>query len=110
PYPTLFRTRTAETKEPVAILKLEDNFAYDRDLRASNLFGTTDRSHPGVDSMYQRMGDTALVRPIKLLRRVHWGPFEKLRLEPKDTWELFYEKKKFRSVGGFRSEERRVGS
>ena len=94
-------TLTDETKEPVAILKLEDIFAYDRDFRASNLFGTTDRSHPGVDSIYQRMGDTALGGPIQLLRRVHWGPFEKLRLEPKDTWELFYEEKKFRSVGGF---------
>lgn len=94
-------TLTDQTKEPVAILKLEDIFAYDRDFRASHLFGTTDRSHPGVDSIYRRMGDTALGGPIKLLRRVHWGPFEKLRLEPKDTWELFYEKKKFRSVGGF---------
>src|SRR5699024_10767145 len=43
-------TLTDETKEPVAILKLEDIFAYDRDFRASNPFGTTDRSHPGVDS------------------------------------------------------------
>jgi len=32
---------------------------------------------------------------------VHWGPFEKLRLEPKDTWPLFYEEKKFRTVAGF---------
>lgn len=94
-------TLTDETKEPVAILKLDDIFAYDRDFRASHLFGTTDRSHPGVDSIYRRMGDTALGGPITLLRRVHWGPFEKLRLEPKDMWELFYEKKKFRSVGGF---------
>ncbi|HLR67070.1 sulfate adenylyltransferase [Virgibacillus alimentarius] len=90
-----------DTKEPVAILKLEDIFAYDRDFRASHLFGTTDRSHPGVDSIYRRMGDTALGGPITMLRRVHWGPFEQLRLEPKDTFELFYEEKNFRSVGGF---------
>lgn len=90
-----------DTKEPVAILKLEDIFAYDRDFRAQHLFGTTDRSHPGVDSIYRRMGDTALGGPIQLVRRAHWGPFESLRLEPKDTWELFYEKKKFKTVGGF---------
>lgn len=35
---------TDETKEPVAILKLDDIFHYDRDFRASHLFGTTDRS------------------------------------------------------------------
>src|SRR5699024_10584040 len=90
-----------ETKEPVAILKLDDIFHYDRDFRASHLFGTTDRSHPGVDSIYRRMGDTALGGPIQLLRSVHWGPFEDIRMEPKDTWKLFYEDKKFNSVGGF---------
>ena len=30
-----------ETKEPVAILKLEDIFEYDREFRAKHLFGTT---------------------------------------------------------------------
>ena len=90
-----------ETKEPVAILKVEDIFNYDREERAIHLFGTTDRKHPGVDSIYRRMGDISLGGPITLLRRAHWGPFEKLRMEPKDTWRLFYEEKKFRSVAGF---------
>ncbi|MBM4763611.1 sulfate adenylyltransferase [Bacillus sp. B15-48] len=90
-----------ESREPVAIIKLEDIFDYDRQFRAKHLFGTTDRNHPGVDSIYRRMGDTALGGPIQLLRRVHWGPFEELRMEPKDTWELFYEEKKLKSVGGF---------
>lgn len=92
---------TDETKEPYAILKLNDIFHYDREFRAKHLFGTTDRSHPGVDSIYRRMGDTALGGPIQLLNRAHWGPFENIRLEPKDTWKLFYEEKKFTSVGGF---------
>ncbi len=90
-----------DTREPVAILKLDDIFHYDRKFRASHLFGTTDRNHPGVDSIYRRMGDTALGGPIQLLRRVHWGPFEDIRMEPKETWKLFYEEKKFKSVGGF---------
>ena len=90
-----------EQKEPVALLTLEDIFDYDRDYRATHLFGTTDRNHPGVDAIYRRMGDTALGGPIKLLNRMHWGPFEQLRLEPKDTWHQFYEEKEMRSVGGF---------
>ncbi|GGN54130.1 sulfate adenylyltransferase [Oceanobacillus indicireducens] len=89
------------TKEAVAILKIEDIFEYDREFRALHLFDTTDRSHPGVDAIYRRMGDTALGGPIQLLRRVHWGPFEGIRMEPKDTWKLFYEEKKFNTVGGF---------
>jgi sulfate adenylyltransferase len=90
-----------ETREPVAILKAEDIFAYDKEQRAAALFGTTDRAHPGVDAIFRRMGDVALGGPITLLRRVDWGPFEKLRREPQDTWKLFYEEKNFRSVAGF---------
>src|SRR5690554_3410007 len=87
--------------EPVAILSVEDIFPYDKEHRAQSLFGTTDRKHPGVDSIHRRMGDTALGGTLHLLNRVDWGPFEKLRQEPKDTWRLFYEEKKFRSVAGF---------
>src|SRR5690625_1885459 len=90
-----------EGKNPIAILTLNDIFSYDREDRAEKLFGTTDRDHPGVDAIYRRMGDTALGGPIKLLSRVDWGPFEKLRLEPKDTWRKFYDEKKMRSVAGF---------
>jgi len=90
-----------ENKTPIAILTLNDIFSYDRSYRASQLFGTTDRNHLGVDAIYRRMGDTALGGTIKLLHRIDWGPFEKLRREPKDTWKEFYEEKKFRSVAGF---------
>lgn len=90
-----------ESEKPIAILKIEDIFDYDKEMRAHHLFGTTDRKHPGVDSIYRRMGDTALGGQITLLDRANWGPFEKLRMEPRDTWKLFYEEKKFNSVGGF---------
>lgn len=87
--------------EPVAILEVEDLFDYDPQHRAKHLFGTTDRKHPGVDSIYRRMGDTALGGTLHLLNRVDWGPFERLRLEPKDTWKMFYDEKEFTSVAGF---------
>ena len=88
-------------KEPIAILDIEDIFAYDKDHRAQHLFGTTDHNHPGVDAIHRRMGHTALGGTLHLLNRVDWGPFEKLRREPKDTWHLFYEEMKFGSVAGF---------
>lgn len=92
---------TNSQNEPVAILSIEDIFAYDKEKRAQQLFGTTDRNHPGVDSIYRRMGDVSLGGTLHLLQRVDWGPFEKLRREPKDTWRLFYEEKQFNSVAGF---------
>ncbi|WP_186670920.1 sulfate adenylyltransferase [Sporosarcina sp. BP05] len=94
-------TLADENNEPVAIMRIEDIFQYDKERRASALFGTTDRNHPGVDAIYRRMGDVSLGGPIRLLRRMDWGPFEKLRLEPKDTWRIFYEEKKFRTAAGF---------
>src|SRR5690625_468660 len=78
-----------EKKTPIAILNIEDIFDYDKEMRAKHLFGTNDRNHPGVDSIYRRMGDTALGGQITLLNRANWGPFEKMRMEPKDTWKLF---------------------
>lgn len=90
-----------ENETPIAILDIEDIFEYDKEMRAKHLFGTNDRNHPGVDSIYRRMGDTALGGQITLLNRADWGPFEKMRMEPKDTWKMFYEDKGFESVGGF---------
>lgn len=90
-----------EAEIPIALLEIDDIFAYDKAIRAKHLFGTTDRQHPGVDSIYRRMGDTAIGGKITLLNRVDWGPFEKLRLEPKETWKLFYDENNFNSVGGF---------
>ena len=90
-----------ENQRVIALLAIEDIFEYDKEFRASHLFGTTDRDHPGVDAIYRRMGDTALGGAIQLLNRADWGPFENLRLEPKDTWHQFYEEKKFNSVAGF---------
>lgn len=92
---------TDHHNDPIAIMTLDDVFAYDKAHRAQKLFGTTDRKHPGVDSVFRRMGDTALGGPVRLLKRADWGPFEKIRREPRDTWHLFYEEKKFNSVAGF---------
>ncbi|MBA6411816.1 sulfate adenylyltransferase [Parahaliea sp. F7430] len=89
------------SQTPIALLSVSDVFDYDREFRAEKLFGTTDRKHPGVDSIYRRMGDKALGGQITLLNRVDWGPFESIRLSPADTWRQFYEEKKFKSVAGF---------
>jgi sulfate adenylyltransferase len=90
-----------EQNTVIALLLVTDIFDYDKEFRAFHLFGTTDREHPGVDAVYRRMGNVALGGPIKLVNRANWGPFEDIRMEPKDTWHQFYEEKNFRSVAGF---------
>ncbi len=89
------------SKKPIAVLNLEDKFLYDRVDRAKKLFGTTDRSHPGVDSIFRRMGDYSLGGKLDLIERVNWGPFESIRMSPEETWKYFYEEKKWNSVVGF---------
>src|SRR5690625_5226465 len=81
----------------IALLDVEDLFEYDRDHRAQHVFGTTDRTHPGVDAIYRRMGDTAIGGKITLLNRPDWGPFKDFRLNPKEHWSLSYLQRKFRS-------------
>lgn len=92
---------TDNQNEPVAVLDINDLFDYDRAHRAKHLFGTTDRSHPGVQSIYDRMGDISMGGDLHLLNRVDWGAFESLRREPRQLWHLFYEERKFGSVAGF---------
>jgi sulfate adenylyltransferase len=92
-----------ETREPVAILHLEEKYPYDKAERARKVFATEERRHPGVDHIFRNLGDVLLAGKIDLLKRTHWGPFEKYRLEPKDTWRIFYEERKWKTVVAFQT-------
>jgi len=88
---------------PVGLLHLQEKYGFDKNERASKLFGTTERRHPGVDAIHRRLGEVALAGPIDLLERTHWGPFEKYRLEPKDAWRLFHEERRWNTVVAFQT-------
>ncbi len=88
-------------KEPVARIITEEVFEYDREERAQCVFGTTDKRHPGVRSIYERMGDRSLAGKVELINRPHWGAFEKYRLTPEEWIDYFYNKKGARTVVGF---------
>lgn len=88
-------------KKPVARIITEEAFKYDREERAQCVFGTTDKRHPGVRSIYDRMGDRSLAGKVELMVRAHWGAFEKYRLTPQESHDYFYKKKGARKVVGF---------
>jgi sulfate adenylyltransferase len=88
-------------KQPVARIITDEVFEYDREERAQCVFGTTDKHHPGVRSIYERMGDRSLAGKVELLNRPHWGAFEKYRLTPEQCVDYFHNKKHARSVVGF---------
>ncbi len=70
------------TKQPVARIITEEVFEYDREERAQCVFGTTDKRHPGVRSIYERMGDRSIAGKVELMAGPYWGAFEKYRLTP----------------------------
>ncbi|WP_148266454.1 sulfate adenylyltransferase [Methanocella arvoryzae] len=88
-------------KQPVARIHAEEVFEYDREERAQCVFGTTDKRHPGVRSIYERMGERSLAGKVELLNRAYWGAFEKYRMTPAESFDYFYKKKGARTVVGF---------
>jgi len=88
---------------PIAILHLEEKYNQDKKERAAKVFGTTETQHPGVGNLFTNAGDTLLAGKIDLIERSNWGPFEDIRLEPTDTWRIFYEEKKWETIVGFQT-------
>ncbi|HMK48100.1 MAG TPA: sulfate adenylyltransferase [Methanocella sp.] len=94
-------TLISRNRLPVARVISEEVFEYDREERAQCIFGTTDKRHPGVRSIYERMGDRSLSGKVELLNRAYWGAFEKYRMTPAECFEYFYKKKGAKTVVGF---------
>lgn len=72
----------------VATMELEEIFPYDREEEAQAVLKTTSDKHPGVTYL-RGVGDYCLAGPIHLLERRDHGPFERFRLDPKETRYLF---------------------
>jgi sulfate adenylyltransferase len=88
--------------KPVAVMGVKEIYEFHREDRGRNLFGTSDpRAHPGVASIFHRMGGYALSGPIDLIERASWGAFERHRLTPRDTYDLFYTRRGYKTVAGF---------
>lgn len=79
-----------EEDRPVAILNLEEKYAYDKAEFAKKVFGTTDRAHPGVAKV-MGMKDVLLAGKIDLIELAP-TPFDRWKLSPRETRVLFKEK------------------
>jgi sulfate adenylyltransferase len=75
---------------PVAVLHLEEKYHYDKDELAEKVFLTRDHAHPGVAKI-ARMKDVLLAGPVHLLE-ISPTPFDRYKLNPKETRILFKEK------------------
>ncbi|RNI15015.1 sulfate adenylyltransferase [Methanohalophilus sp. RSK] len=75
--------------KPIALFHVEEIYGLDKDAHAQQVFGTTDKSHPGVANTY-RMEDNLIGGKIDLLQETP-SPYPKYALKPKETRKLFQE-------------------
>jgi len=75
---------------PLAILHLQDVYAWDKAAAARAVFGTDDVAHPGVAG-YSKRGDYLLAGPIDLLDNDR-GPYADYNLFPAETRAAFAER------------------
>src|SRR5690606_25490971 len=71
-------------------IELTEKYAYDKQLEAQKIYGTTEEAHAGVQKLYER-GDVYLAGPITLLNRPDHSEFEEFHLDPVETRQLFQE-------------------
>ncbi|WEG12166.1 sulfate adenylyltransferase [Pullulanibacillus sp. KACC 23026] len=84
-----------------ATLKLEEKYRYNKELEAQNVYGTTDKAHPGVKKLYER-GDVHLAGPISLLNRPNHDQFAEFYKDPSETRQLF-EELGWKTIVGFQT-------
>ncbi|WP_339230844.1 sulfate adenylyltransferase [Oceanobacillus sp. FSL K6-2867] len=70
------------------VLELQETYTYNKEKEAKLVYGTTDKTHPGVKKIYEK-GDVYLAGPIYLLKRPDHADFKDFYLDPKETRELF---------------------
>jgi sulfate adenylyltransferase len=75
----------------LAVLHLSEKFAYDKQVEARLVYGTTDDAHPGVRVLYDQ-GDWLLGGKITLLNRSRNPAFAEYRRDPAQTRALFQER------------------
>lgn len=70
--------------EPLAIMQLDEVFAWDREKEARLAYGTNDPRHPMVTEM-QRWGKVCISGPLKVINMPKYYDFVDLRLTPTEV-------------------------
>jgi sulfate adenylyltransferase len=83
-----------------AVLTVESIWSPDKALEAQKVYGTTDQSHPGVDYLYNSVGDVYIGGSIQGVQLPFHYDFETLRDTPEELRQ-FFEKQGWRNVIAF---------
>ncbi len=91
-------TLATEDGQPLAILTVEEKFAYDKAREARLAYGTEDAAHPGVAALYNQ-GEVLLGGPVAAFCLPPHDDFLQYRLTPAQTRAAFTERGWSRVVG-----------
>ncbi len=83
-----------------AVLTVESIWMPDKDKEAENIYGTTDRSHPGVDYLFNEVQEAYIGGSIQGVQLPFHYDFETLRDTPEELRQ-FFEKQGWRNVVAF---------
>ncbi len=86
--------------QPLALMKVEEIYHFDKKEFAQKVYGTLDTKHPGIAKLMD-MGDTLFGGKIELINELK-NPFSKYNLRPLETRILFKEKG-WRTIVGFQT-------
>ncbi len=86
-----------EKKQPMALLRLSEKYAFDKKKMCQRLYGTTDEKHPGVQRV-NSLKPVLLAGDINLIAR-HRSETSGLELTPRQTRRLFEDREWSRVVG-----------
>ena len=81
---------TSDSGQPISLLRVNDIYGYNKKLFAEKIFGTLDRSHPGVDKIFKQ-GDSLIGGDIFLINELP-AIFPELDLKPIETRKIFKER------------------
>ncbi len=84
----------------LAIMHVEDIWRPDKEKEATLLFGTTDRSHPGVANLFRKTGEYYVGGPLEVLSLPLHFDFKQLRMTPPEVRSL-YQKLGWNRIVGF---------
>ena len=76
----------------IAILHISDMWKYDKNLEATKVYGTDDKTHVGVRFLFENTGDICLGGKVTGVEQPHHHDFLDIRLGPAETRQYFEDK------------------
>lgn len=90
-----------DKKTLLALMRIEDKYAHQKEKEAMEVYGTKEEAHPGVAALNQ-MGEILIGGEIFVINKPSYPDFNEYRLDPAETREEF-KKRGWKRIAGFQT-------